>query len=1088
MRGLHGYGYGLRFGFGSRGGLLRGGLDRLFGEFDGLRRRVGRLLGRRRGFFGGLLRRGGLHGGGLGGDGFGSGLGWGGLCDGLGLGLGGRFDDGLGSRLGGGRRGFRRLRRFRGHFELHGFCRLRGLGGLLGGDGGLFGLRGLLGRRRHRGGHRLRSFLHVRGLHGLLDDGLLDGDRLLGHRVHGHGLLRGGALRRHDGLGLRDLRHLHGLGDRFGLFGDRDGLGLLGRFGLRQLGRFGRFRDGLGLHRLLGGRGFRLGQRRCDLRLGLGLCLRLRFGLRLGHRRHRLGGSGHRLLDRHAVEVGQLARLVGGHPVEQALLLRLRDLGLGDGRALLIGLLCRDRRVLRHRRVEVLGLPGGLRYGFGLGFRRRLGLRRRYGHGLHRRRGRRGGAAVGERADRDAAGGVGSGDARAGRLGRPEVERTAGRRDLPGYRNRCRRGGRRHVGGRSGDRRLGSVVRQRLRDRDLFRSGREERGRVGEDRFHRGGFRQRLLDDDLLHADQVHGERRHGRLGLRHVDDGRHGGELVVVVHRCDVVRGGQRVRRDGLRRQLLLGERVLLRHQADGVLLELVGLVRVVLLRDVALRVPPGTLRAGHQQLVVLVRRHLGVAGLPDGLRRVGEGERGCGGGQERVGAPVVADRGGRSARAAGVRLLNRFFPCAPRQSLAGDRAGVSHACPSPIGIAPSSPVMRRRPWRQWLSVRQALGHPKRGRARVTDGTTCSGTAIVPAGRASWPPKLVLQALWTAPRPAPAPWAAARRKRVTVWHMTRRHRKAAQRSASLPRDHPVVLRARPRDHREPEQTGQVRQFGSVPPNSLVVAEGSGQREQRRPLAFGPVGVQLDRLHECPFDLVAALGERPVDGLRLVAGDGGCGDAFGTARRAGGDHLGAAARDPHDVRLGEVLQRLRCGAVDDLALDAVAAGVGGGERAGVGVPVDGDHRGAEPGRLHAERAAARADVPHQVAGARAEPGQLQGAQLGGAPGGARFLPVVLGGQRPAARRTGVAGVLAGHPAAGPRWAGVPPITITTLGSRQMWSATLSEVSTVTSSRSVPSASQMTNVRCTPPSSSASSAGPAPGAVSTATLGCGPASR
>ncbi len=61
--------------------------------------------------------------------------------------------------------------------------------------------------------------------------------------------------------------------------------------------------------------------------------------------------------------------------------------------------------------------------------------------------------------------------------------------------------------------------------------------------------------------------------------------------------------------------------------------------------------------------------------------------------------------------------------------------------------------------------------------------------------------------------------------------------------------------------------------------------------------------------------------------------------------------------------------------------------------------------------------------------------------------------------------------------------MTTLGSRQTWSAALSDVRTVTCSRSVPSSSQMTKVRCTPPSRSASSAGPAPGEVSTATLLC-----
>ncbi len=59
--------------------------------------------------------------------------------------------------------------------------------------------------------------------------------------------------------------------------------------------------------------------------------------------------------------------------------------------------------------------------------------------------------------------------------------------------------------------------------------------------------------------------------------------------------------------------------------------------------------------------------------------------------------------------------------------------------------------------------------------------------------------------------------------------------------------------------------------------------------------------------------------------------------------------------------------------------------------------------------------------------------------------------------------------------------MTTFGSRQVWSAALSEVTTVTRSRVVPSSSQMTKVRCTPSISSPSSAGPAPGEVRTATL-------
>ncbi len=61
------------------------------------------------------------------------------------------------------------------------------------------------------------------------------------------------------------------------------------------------------------------------------------------------------------------------------------------------------------------------------------------------------------------------------------------------------------------------------------------------------------------------------------------------------------------------------------------------------------------------------------------------------------------------------------------------------------------------------------------------------------------------------------------------------------------------------------------------------------------------------------------------------------------------------------------------------------------------------------------------------------------------------------------------------------MTMTTLGSRQVWSAALSEVRTVTCSRAVPSSSQMTKVRWTPSRSRPSSAGPAPGEVRTATL-------
>lgn len=65
--------------------------------------------------------------------------------------------------------------------------------------------------------------------------------------------------------------------------------------------------------------------------------------------------------------------------------------------------------------------------------------------------------------------------------------------------------------------------------------------------------------------------------------------------------------------------------------------------------------------------------------------------------------------------------------------------------------------------------------------------------------------------------------------------------------------------------------------------------------------------------------------------------------------------------------------------------------------------------------------------------------------------------------------------------GPPPMTMTTLGSRQAWSAALSEVRTVTRSRAVPSSSQITKVRWTPSRRRASSAGPAPGEVRTATL-------
>ncbi len=61
------------------------------------------------------------------------------------------------------------------------------------------------------------------------------------------------------------------------------------------------------------------------------------------------------------------------------------------------------------------------------------------------------------------------------------------------------------------------------------------------------------------------------------------------------------------------------------------------------------------------------------------------------------------------------------------------------------------------------------------------------------------------------------------------------------------------------------------------------------------------------------------------------------------------------------------------------------------------------------------------------------------------------------------------------------MTMTTFGSRHVWSAALSEVTTVTRSRWVPSSSQMTKVRWTPWSSRLSSAGPAPGEVRTATL-------
>ena len=143
--------------------------------------------------------------------------------------------------------------------------------------------------------------------------------------------------------------------------------------------------------------------------------------------------------------------------------------------------------------------------------------------------------------------------------------------------------------------------------------------------------------------------------------------------------------------------------------------------------------------------------------------------------------------------------------------------------------------------------------------------------------------------------------------------------------------------------------------------------------------------------------------LGLVAGGGVGDDALGAAVGAGGDDRCSPAADADDIGFGQVLQdvRARCRGRSG------AGRRGGGRRRRCGRRRRGrasTAMTAAPKRAAsaASGAAAAADVPDQVADARAEPGELGGAQLlrlALAEGAA----VRLGGQRPAARAAGEPG-------------------------------------------------------------------------------------
>lgn len=108
-------------------------------------------------------------------------------------------------------------------------------------------------------------------------------------------------------------------------------------------------------------------------------------------------------------------------------------------------------------------------------------------------------------------------------------------------------------------------------------------------------------------------------------------------------------------------------------------------------------------------------------------------------------------------------------------------------------------------------------------------------------------------------------------------------------------------------------------------------------------------------------------------------DPLRPAVRDSGDDGDAAAPDPYDVGLGQPFQHMRGTALDHLELDPEGPRRSRGAVAGVPVAVHGEDRGAEPGRLHRQGAAPRADVPDQVTGPGAEVGELGGAQPGVSP-------------------------------------------------------------------------------------------------------------
>lgn len=561
-----------------------------------------------------------------------------------------------------------------------GFRGLRDLGGV----GGLGGVRGVGVRGAGLGGG-LGDRLGGRGRCGL-SLGRCGGQVLgLRLRVGGRGRLDG-SLNRFCG-GLRD-----GLGGR-GLHGLREHrLGLGGRLG-RLGGGFGGHRLGGDLHggRRLGG----LGNLRSRLLRGGGGLGGLRGGFR-----GRLGGDGHG--GGHGGRLGGLGGGLGslgdGHGGG------LRGLGGGLGG----GLGLRLRHGLRGR-LDGSGGRGGSGGRYGLGRPRRPGLRRDLGglRGLLRgvqvlgARGRRtgllrrhGGGVLRHRRT----GGVGHGHGRGhgDRLGNGDGDRLGDG------------GGRGHrLGGgllRQGLRRLlGDGLRRRygdlLGDGHGGRSGHGGRCRSG------GGtpVREGTHDSPGFGHGRAHVQRAasgdHGRRG-RHLG-GLRGHEAAEVQRagvtaaglvRARAVRGGLRVgvgeaRARGVRGVGEAGLRGLLRRRVAGVRearlreAEVSGLgvagrggLRVLgvdglgregrHLRD-HLGVAPGTLAARHQQQFLVLPLGGVVHEVLEGVARRGLRRK---------------RREGRNR--SGNALLIHHAP-AVRVTLARDLAGVSHAYPSPIGVA---------------------------------------------------------------------------------------------------------------------------------------------------------------------------------------------------------------------------------------------------------------------------------------------------------------------------------------------------------------------------------------------------------------------